>query len=414
MNIVEVKCRKCSKIFSFNNQLHKHIRFKVCLKSSMPVKQLHSSESDTTEKISQIDGRQTQLIRFIVTTNDIDKSYSFRNWHYAMILISLKLNEDFKSVCFDTKCSVFLIDRQFVQQVIKALDILIKVMTSSISVREIDQNAHFIFEFVVLSIYISEVVEEKSATAMITREYHIVNDLRVNMLVGMNVMSLEMIDIITFKRIIHIDSCKMNISVKIQTKDQRVRQVVLVDKITVISIMTQLAIPIRYNKNKNLLERDFLFESSHIKLTLFAHVIDSATNFILIRNEFKSLITISRKFRLEIITNWETMTIIIIWKIKMIYWLSNLSYSHITQVEPRWTLQRSTSRAKNHWKQRCLMTLRYTRIPKSRKSWYRSSKIFQDDERTTILLIFRWMSECVSHSSQIENQRWLKRPKYTH
>ena len=57
---------------------------------------------------------------------------------------------------------------------------------------------------------------ENTVNALIMRETHIIDGLKVKMLIGMDIMGLEQMDIITSKKSAYIGSCKTTIAISTQ------------------------------------------------------------------------------------------------------------------------------------------------------------------------------------------------------
>ena len=90
-------------------------------------------------------------------------------------------------------------------------------MASPISVQGIGSNKHSTNKYVILLIYLAGKNDnEDTVDALITREAHIVDGLKVKMLIRMNIMRLKQMDIITSKKSAYIDSCKTTIAISTQ------------------------------------------------------------------------------------------------------------------------------------------------------------------------------------------------------
>ena len=68
-------------------------------------------------------------------------------------------------------------------------------MKSSITVRKIEMIRYFTNEFIILNIYISELINDKIEMIEIIAEVHLVCNLKVKFLIDINVLNSEKINI---------------------------------------------------------------------------------------------------------------------------------------------------------------------------------------------------------------------------
>ncbi len=96
-----------------------------------------------------------------------------------MISFSIKDNE--AQICLNTNCSVTLANRNFIK--IHESHYIIRRMTTSLNVRRLRINKHEILKYIIAIIYFIEIVEEKFVRELIRREIHLIDDLKINMLI---------------------------------------------------------------------------------------------------------------------------------------------------------------------------------------------------------------------------------------
>ncbi len=140
-----------------------------------------------------------------------------------MIKLRSDLNENY--VCLNTSIKASLTDRQFVLKRLSKAHI--HLMISFLTVREIDANVHETKKYVNFSIYLSSKNDSKKMIE-IHREMHLVEDLKVNMLIENDILESEDIIIDIQEKKIAISSCQnMIIEVKIHQRDSFVRRNVI-------------------------------------------------------------------------------------------------------------------------------------------------------------------------------------------
>ncbi len=140
-------------------------------------------------------------------------------------MIKLKSDQDENYVCLNTSIEAFLTNKQFVLQ--RLSKIHIHLMISFLTVREIDANVHETKEYVNFSIYLSSKEDSKRMTK-IHKEMHLVESLKVNMLIGNDILESKDIIIDIQERKATISSCQNLITdVKIHQRGPFVRRNVI-------------------------------------------------------------------------------------------------------------------------------------------------------------------------------------------
>ena len=96
-----------------------------------------------------------------------------------------------------------LIDREFLNEL--ELTYLIKKSQASITIREINTKKHFTNDYLFLDIYIENEIDEQKRIAHIKRETYIIDNLKIKMLVEINIIASKRI-------IVNIDAHKLIIN----------------------------------------------------------------------------------------------------------------------------------------------------------------------------------------------------------
>ena len=119
-----------------------------------------------------------------------------------------------ESICLDTSCGITLIDQKFLEK--HTSDLAIQTMGSPVAVRGI--SAMTTSEYVILTLYLPGTGPDSPAEAKLTHEAHIMNKLKANILVGMDIMEPEKIDISLLSKTAYIGSCKVSILINVRTQ----------------------------------------------------------------------------------------------------------------------------------------------------------------------------------------------------
>ena len=77
----------------------------------------HAAEATIVEKASsELTSCSEEVVELNATQNHQPK-YEFRGWHYATAEVQFNHKEEAHNVCFDSGCSVTLVDQEFLNQV---------------------------------------------------------------------------------------------------------------------------------------------------------------------------------------------------------------------------------------------------------------------------------------------------------
>ena len=296
---VDKTCRKCKKTFASRNKLYQHLRdeHRGSDRSEAgvqvpPVGEIHhavSEEPNSSPRIVQSKVDHTERIA----------GAGFWNWHHVTAKVQCSREGLPQEVCLDTGCPVTLGDRRFLKTHMPHAEV--KTMESPSTVKGIGEARHSIAEYVRVPLLLpgkSDIGEP--VLAEINVDVHLVDDLRANMLIGMDTMGPEGIDIITTKRHAYVTSCNMRIPVEIKPQGARIRRAVKAKNDVLVRPGEQITIPVNYRAQ--LPDRDLLFEPNESELTLYAHIVDASVDSILARNESSIPVSISKKTRLGYIT----------------------------------------------------------------------------------------------------------------
>ena len=128
------------------------------------------------------------LIRSIAPQATATEGYGFRGYRFATVKVNFKWKGETYEICMDTGCTMSLIDREFLQTLMQVgLVIDIKKMPTPMTVRGLGTNQHDASEYACVSIYLPG----SKGTALISREFHIVDHLSAKALIGIDVMKPE-------------------------------------------------------------------------------------------------------------------------------------------------------------------------------------------------------------------------------
>ena len=231
--------------------------------------------------------------------------YDFRSYRYIILQMLFNLQNSIKSnICVDTECDMSLIDRQFLKNILSNKEIYI--MSIAIAIRDIDDRSHILSKYIDLNIWILESNKNDSIMTYIRRKVHIVNDLRVNLLLDTDAIMSENMTINYLNNQLSMTSCEdFVIVININLIDSRVDRVIRIKAVIRLTLNAMIEVSIQIREEDNLSSRrDYLFQSAtSIELKsendVFAHVINANINFVQIRNTITESVVLSRYVKLE-------------------------------------------------------------------------------------------------------------------
>ena len=303
----QFRCRRCRKAFPSNNALHKHLR-NECTAVAAAVAYPAVASSTGATKATSVDDQpppvssepEATVIRSNAeSASSLGTGYGFRGWNYTKTQVSLALKTSPKDVCLDTDAEVTLADRLFYKKQVP--DGVIRTMATPLKVRGLDTQRHESYEYAICDIHMKGTKNGKPVTSVLRREVHLINNLKANMLINNDVIDAEGIVVDPVKKKTFITSTDAAVPVEVRSPKASIQRPVHIRKTTVVPPRSEIAVPIHHAVLPT--TRDFLFEpADDVNFTLYAHLVDTSTSAVIIRNDRDQPIQIPRNFRLERIT----------------------------------------------------------------------------------------------------------------
>ena len=307
------QCRHCQMDFSSGNGLHKHLgnpgrgrrASKPACSGSMQVQDKAQDEpQDKTQNamspaaLTAEPGDHQEVIQSTSdSSQEVGTGHAFRGYHYAMGAAKVTKHGSTKLLCFDTGCSITLVDRAWLLQALPDLEI--RQMSKAITVRGLGSNKHQTSAYTIFPLLLpGQLKNGKKVTAMTApREVHIVDNLKAKMLIGMDIMVPEKIDIITSTSSAFIGSCqvKMPLEMLARGNGRSVLQPVHAKQSLIIPPRSELHIPVHH---ASLPDRDFFFEPDSSPLSLYAHLVDASMTAVITKNDTDYAVQVPRNMKL--------------------------------------------------------------------------------------------------------------------
>ena len=178
------------------------------------------------------------------------------------------------------------------------MNVSIRTIITSITIRDLEAEKHETNKYAIVSMYFEGTdAFDIVVKAILIRKIHLIKNLKVNLLIKNDIFESKFIDIFIFINTAYIDNCDDTISITINVKSRSRHMLIHALKTTTIFVEIECVLQIH---NTVLSERNYLFEAiTKVNFFIYAHMINSQIKFILIRNKDKSILRISRNFRLK-------------------------------------------------------------------------------------------------------------------
>ena len=183
---------------------------------------------------------------------------------------------------------------------------IIKQLSSSISMRNIDNIMHHIFDYVVLTLYFDDqLVDKNVAIDKFQIEIHLIDDLKINIFIDNDVFIVQQIKLNLAQQIVQLNSYQnfiAFINVLIKQKIE-IKRIIRVKNIVIVSIKVTINVSMSYNENLSA-DRDFLFESQCAKYLdddddVLIHIIDAEFHHVMIRNIINHVVQLFKRIRFD-------------------------------------------------------------------------------------------------------------------
>ena len=339
-------CTHCSNIFTFRNQLFKHLRnacwsFDTFEHASHAAMHDHAISHDdfTVSHADHADAVSIVKLSFSFTSNtkvsrkkiyelshasfsinrrviqsfvrfdEASSGYAFREYQYDQTTVRLNSSIENIKICIDTDCSVTMTDRKFLTQLL--FDVFVQKLVSFISVRDVDDKIVKSNEFMFVSMTFDEVFKSKRETTdVIEVEMHFIDDFAINMLLVNDVIYSQNIKIDFEKRRFTIAKCEnLRVSIDVLSRAiSHVKRIIRSRQTYILQFDDFAKIFVTYHDSLSD-DRDFLFEF-HCQYDLeydddvYAHVVNSNLFKMLVRNVTFQSITLAKRARLNMIIEY--------------------------------------------------------------------------------------------------------------
>ena len=214
-----------------------------------------------------------------------------------------------QNFCMNSDTSMSFIDKRFLAK--KKSNQIVHKIVFSIKIREIGFKIHDSSEYVMVELYIPEKSKKTPAIAQLNIELHIVENLKVNVFIKMNVMKSKCIIMNFEKKFLTISICQnMEVSLTIKRKGISINKTVRTVNQMMISLEKIMTMSMRmrdadFSKNRNY---NFFFKIErqlNPEKRFFAHVTNSEIIAIQVRNTSEKPYMMPKNLKIDHVRDYD-------------------------------------------------------------------------------------------------------------
>ena len=181
--------------------------------------------------------------------------FTFQNYHYTVTYISQKSIALKKKYCVNASYIITMVNRAFVSKT------EIKKITIKIPIRGLGSKVHHSDEFAILTFYMEGVLpDDTCAFTQITRKIHIIDNLKVGILIGADILTPERMIINFAIQNIRISSCRdIVVSMDSRARSEPVKRTVKSALRVILPLYSTQQVIVAYT-GELLADLDLLFE----------------------------------------------------------------------------------------------------------------------------------------------------------
>jgi hypothetical protein len=252
-----VTCLHCQVAFPSGNKLHEHL-LSCTPAAAAPISQ---------DAVANFADPSLQIFES-TRKSDYQPGYTFRSWRYATAPVALTDPDKIITCCLDSGCVMTLIDAKLAESLTCERRRVSPILVSGIGSR------HMSSFYIRIPIFF----KADNGRAKLTIEAHLVDNLKAQLLIGMDVLGPEGFTLDFSRCQASIGSCKdFTFPIAIAAKPNHVAaRPVYADGTITIQPGQSAAIPVCV-KTKLPTDREYIFDPAHTKLDMLAQITD--TNF---------------------------------------------------------------------------------------------------------------------------------------
>ena len=314
------QCSNCLDRFASKNKLFAHLRNTCWKHPRKPPADANATKVTTQANVAATEKSSADTDAFkesstgqplVIPSTSIPASgsgYAFRNYHYTVANLSWEVNGPKHEFCTDPGCTMSVMDRNFLPKHVE-----VKRMPSKIPIRGLGTDLHYSDEYAGQTFYLEGNLagntQNTPAFAKITREVHLVDNLKAGILMGADILIPEYMVMDFAKQQMTIGCCKDLITpISTRTRSAPIKRVIKSKDRLSLPPRSTTTIPVDYHGALPV-DRDMLFEPKyHLPLGsggIYAHIVDGNFSQVQASNDTDFEVVIPRKSRLGTVEELE-------------------------------------------------------------------------------------------------------------
>ena len=256
------------------------------------------------------------VIRFTISSQTKSIEYIFRSWQYIIVKILLDSRKSFTNVYFNNDCIMSIIDKQFLRKFLSNCQI--RIIFAFVIIRETDVIWHVSSNYVMFDLWLFDDNFDNLIIIYIIKKIYLINELRVNILININIQKVKSIKINVSKRRLKIDNyVEFLITINVIDVDKRVDRLIRIKRIIFLSSHFVINVFIQIRNNTCLsIDKNYIFYSKinfelKSKNNVYFYIVDVNILMIQIRNIINEIYIVLRHVKLNRVFDYKKK--IIIW-----------------------------------------------------------------------------------------------------
>ena len=190
-------------------------------------------------------------------------------------------------------------------------NVIIRQIVDSITIREIDDREYFNFDYVNLNIYLKNKLKKNSSIVYIKRNVYIINNLKIKMLIDIDIICSKNITTNLQIRNLIINNYNITTFITCTFVDFKINRIVKFHHVVIISTYTMITISFKTQNFDLLNDKNYFFQSHIISLdfkienNIITHVMNVNIFMIHVRNVINKSITMSKYIKLNKIIDFD-------------------------------------------------------------------------------------------------------------
>ena len=247
----------------------------------------------------------------IVSTTSFDKNneYNFRNWKYITIKIIVVFQKTIKNLYLNIECTMSFINKKWFH--VLNFNVIVRQIIDFIKIRDIDNREYFNFDYINLNFYLKNKFKKKISIIYIKKNMYIINNLKIKILIDIDIIYSKKITTNLQTRKLIIDNCDISTSIIYILVDFKVNRIARFHHVVIIFAYSILIVSFKTQNFALSNEKNYFFQSHVISFDfevendIIIYIINVKTFVIHVRNAIDKSIIVFKHIKFDKIFDFE-------------------------------------------------------------------------------------------------------------